>query len=73
MLVEITGELKIKKITIDPEMVDLEDIHELERSNPLAHKGGAGGVAQYPPVKAHQGIGGQQYLVSIRHRLALTG
>lgn len=29
--VEITGEQKIKKIHIDPERVDLNDIHELER------------------------------------------
>ena len=29
--VEITGEQKIKKINIDPDMVDLEDIGELER------------------------------------------
>jgi nucleoid-associated protein EbfC len=29
--VEITGEQKIKKIHIDPEAVDLEDITELER------------------------------------------
>ena len=29
--VEITGEQKIKKIHIDPEAVDVEDIHELER------------------------------------------
>lgn len=29
--VEITGEQKIKKITIDPEQVDLDDIRELER------------------------------------------
>jgi hypothetical protein len=29
--VEITGEQKIKKISIDPESVDLDDIHELER------------------------------------------
>jgi DNA-binding YbaB/EbfC family protein len=29
--VEITGEQKIKKIKIDPEYVDLEDIGELER------------------------------------------
>ena len=31
VVVQITGELKIKKIEIDPKMVDLEDIHELER------------------------------------------
>lgn len=29
--VEITGEQKIKKIHIDPEFVDLEDITQLER------------------------------------------
>lgn len=29
--VEITGEQKIKKVHIDPERVDLEDIGELER------------------------------------------
>jgi len=29
--VEITGDQKIKKITIDPEYVSLDDIHELER------------------------------------------
>ena len=30
VLVQVTGELKVKKITIDPERVDLEDIEELE-------------------------------------------
>jgi DNA-binding YbaB/EbfC family protein len=29
--VRITGEQKIKKVTIDPELVDLDDIAELER------------------------------------------
>lgn len=29
--VDITGEQKIKKIHIDPEYIDLDDIHELER------------------------------------------
>lgn len=31
VVVEITGELKIKKVTIDPERIDLDDIKELER------------------------------------------
>jgi DNA-binding YbaB/EbfC family protein len=31
VVVEITGEQKIKKITIDPEYVDLDDIGQLER------------------------------------------
>ena len=28
--VQITGELKIKSVKIDPEKIDLDDIHELE-------------------------------------------
>lgn len=31
VVVEITGEQKIKKIHIDPELVDLDDIGQLER------------------------------------------
>lgn len=31
VVVRITGEQKIKNIAIDPERVDLNDIHELER------------------------------------------
>ena len=31
VVVQITGELKVRKITIDPEKIDLNDIHELER------------------------------------------
>lgn len=31
VVVEITGEQKIKKISIDPESVDLDDIGQLER------------------------------------------
>lgn len=29
--VEITGEQKIKNVTLDPELIDLDDIGELER------------------------------------------
>lgn len=31
VVVQINGELKVKKVTIDPEKIDLGDIHELER------------------------------------------
>lgn len=31
VVVQITGELKVKKVTIDPEKIDLDDIRELER------------------------------------------
>lgn len=29
--VEITGEQKLKKVHIDPEKIDLDDVHQLER------------------------------------------
>ena len=31
VVVQINGELKIKKVSIDPDKIDLDDIHELER------------------------------------------
>ena len=31
VVVQINGERKVKKVTIDPAKVDLDDIHELER------------------------------------------
>jgi len=31
VIVQVTGELKLKKVTIDPDQVDLDDIGELER------------------------------------------
>mgnify|MGYP000075785748 CR=1 FL=1 len=31
VIVQITGELRVKKVTIDPKKIDLDDIHELER------------------------------------------
>jgi DNA-binding YbaB/EbfC family protein len=40
VVVQITGELKIKKITINPEMVDLEDISELEHWIEIAIRDG---------------------------------
>ncbi len=40
VVVQVTGELKIKKVTIDPEMVDLEDISELEHWIEIAVRDG---------------------------------
>ena len=40
VVVQITGELKIKKVTIDPEQVDLEDIAELEHWIEIAVRDG---------------------------------
>lgn len=31
VVVQITGEMKVKKVSIDPEKVDLDNIRELER------------------------------------------
>lgn len=31
VIVTVTGEMKVKKVTIDPEYIDLEDIQVLER------------------------------------------
>lgn len=40
VVVQITGELKIKKVKIDPEKVDLEDIEELEHWIEIAMRDG---------------------------------
>ena len=40
VIVQITGELKIKSIKIDPEYVDLEDIHQLEHWIEIAVRDG---------------------------------
>lgn len=40
VVVQITGELKIKKVTIDPEQVDVEDIAELEHWIEIAVRDG---------------------------------
>lgn len=31
VIVQITGELKVKKVTLDPEKIDFDDMPELER------------------------------------------
>lgn len=40
VVVQITGEIKIKKITIDPERVDVDDIAELEHWIEIAIRDG---------------------------------
>ena len=40
VVVQVTGELKVKKITIDPEQVDLEDIEQLEHWLEIALRDG---------------------------------
>lgn len=40
VIVQITGELKIKSIKIDPEFVDLDNIHQLEHWIEIAVRDG---------------------------------
>lgn len=40
VVVQINGELKIKKVTIDPERIDLNDISELEHWIEIAMRDG---------------------------------
>ncbi|HEU4830709.1 MAG TPA: YbaB/EbfC family nucleoid-associated protein [Candidatus Saccharimonadales bacterium] len=40
VVIQVTGELKVKKITIDPTQVDLEDIAELEHWLEIAIRDG---------------------------------
>lgn len=40
VVIQITGELKVKKVTFDPEKIDLDDISELERWTENAFRDG---------------------------------
>ena len=40
VVVQVTGELKVKSIKIDPEYVDVDDIHELEHWLEIAIRDG---------------------------------
>lgn len=40
VVVQITGELKVKSVKIDPEFVDLDDIHQLEHWIEIAIRDG---------------------------------
>lgn len=40
VVVQITGEIKVKKVTINPEMIDVDDIAELEHWIEIAMRDG---------------------------------
>lgn len=40
VVVQITGELKVKSVKVDPEFVDLDDIHQLEHWIEIAVRDG---------------------------------
>lgn len=58
VVVQITGELKIKKLTIDPAQVDLDDIHELEHWIEIAVRDGLAKAQEVAAEKMKPLMGG---------------
>ena len=63
VVVRITGEQKIKKISIDPQRVDLDDIGELERwietaDKEAISKSQAAAAEKMKPLMGSLGMGG---------------
>ena len=58
VVVQITGELKVKKININPELVDLEDIAELERWLEIALRDGLAKAQEIAAAKMKPLMGG---------------
>lgn len=58
VIVQVTGELKIKKVSIDPEQVDLEDIAELERWVEIAVRDGLAKAQEIAAEKMKPLMGG---------------
>lgn len=58
VIVQITGELKMKKITIDPEQVDINDIAELEHWIEIAVRDGLAKAQEVAAEKMKPLMGG---------------
>lgn len=58
VVVQITGELKVKKITIDPSMIDLNDIGELEHWVEIAMRDGMAKAQEVAAEKMKPLMGG---------------
>jgi len=58
VVVQINGELKIKKVTIDPERVDLDDIEELEHWVEIAMRDGYAKAQEIAAEKMKPLMGG---------------
>jgi nucleoid-associated protein EbfC len=58
VVVQITGELKVKKVTIDPERVDLDDISELEHWIEIATRDGLAKAQEIAAEKMKPLMGG---------------
>lgn len=58
VVVQISGELKIKKVSIDPEKVDLDDISELEHWVEIAVRDGLAKAQEVAAEKMKPLMGG---------------
>lgn len=58
VIVQITGELKVKKITIDPTRIDPDDIHELEHWLEIALRDGLAKAQEVAAEKMKPLMGG---------------
>ena len=58
VVVQITGELKIKNVTIDPKMVDLDNISELEHWVQIAVRDGLAKAQEVAAEKMKPLMGG---------------
>lgn len=58
VVVQITGELKVKKVTIDPERVDTDDIEELEHWIEIAMRDGLAKAQEVAAAKMKPLMGG---------------
>jgi len=58
VVIQITGELKIKKVTIDPKQIDLDDISELEHWIEIAMRDGLAKAQEIAANKMKPLMGG---------------
>lgn len=58
VVVQFTGELKIKKVSIDPERIDVDDIAELERWIEIAVRDGLAKAQEIAAEKMKPLMGG---------------
>ncbi len=58
VVIQVTGELKIKKITIDPAQVDLDDIEQLEHWIEIAMRDGLAKAQEVAAEKMKPLMGG---------------
>lgn len=58
VVIQVTGELKIKKIDINPQMVDLDDIEQLEHWLEIALRDGMAKAQEVAAVKMKPLMGG---------------